>query len=1065
MVSAIEFAVRDVAGGTQRGMVAGEGQANFIQVGSGDSVSLNLSQASVAGYEQRGRDLVVKLIDGREITLTGYFDAAAGDTNHLYLSSDGMISEVFVTGNADGTLFANYGPVQGWDKWSPIDDLRMVSADPVASGVAIADERVGMAPFIPGLLAGGGGVGAAAAIGGGALLVGGLGSGGGSGSGGGRTPPTVDPQSKGTVTTNTTNPSLPVSGTGVPGDKVDVTVGGRTQTTTIGTDGTWSVRFPATNMPADGTHTATVVVTPPNLPPINLTGPIFLIDLTPPPIVAETGTKSVGHVENKDAYADGVTISGSSEAGATIRVQIGTHTQTTTVGANGKWSVNFTQTQVQGGEYEVPVSITATDINGNVTVKTETLVVDTVPHPISFDSVTGDNRVNLIESQSGLTVTGSSTPGARLDVSLQGVTKTVTTGADGRWSATYPTGTLPAGEYQATLTATTTDAAGNRSSASHNFQVDTTTAVAFTGQVAGDNIVNATEAAGGVTMTGTAQVGSTVSVAWNGATLPATVGANGTWSVNFPASGIPAGTYSATATVTATDAFGNTDRATREIRVDTETRVTVNPGQLGGDDVANGTEAGAGVALTGTAEAGASVAVTMEGVTRTVTAGSDGRWTANFAASEIRQGTYASTVSVRATDAAGNTASNTHNVNVDTEVRPFARSTLSTGADNILNAAEAASGLTVTGTVEPGSSVRVTFGTGQSRSATVDANGNWSLTVPASEVPAGENTVRLTANATDRFGNTSSISENVQVDTRVLNFQRTGDARLGGDGFLNAAETAAGLTMTGTSEPGSTILLRLSNGSEGNVNVGANGSWSYTFASSALPKGEGNASVTVTATDRVGNVANFTENFSFDTVAPTAPRVTADMGNVNNLNGIATAQSASNLAYYEVNETGAANRLTVQSEFNLNVNVDGVTLPSKYAVFSRDVPDGSYLVIRDVDTAGNEASTMYLRNTTETVAVDLNRTGLQNFDFGTIDLSAADATLSISEATINRIAGVDKTLTVKGDDGDVVTITSNAVFKSNITGTDGETYKIYTLGTGGATLLVDDDITLNTTGV
>lgn len=1059
MVSAIEFAVRDVAGGTQRGMVAGDGQANFIQVGSGDSVSLNLSQASVSAYEQRGRDLVIKLIDGREIILTGYFDAAPGDTNHLYLSSDGMIAEVFVTGNADGTLFASYGPVQGWDKWSPIDDLRMVSADPISSGVAVADERVGMAPFIPGLLAGGGGLGTAAAVGGGAILIGGLGG------GGGRKPPTVDGQPEGKVTTNTTNPTLPVSGTGQPGDKVDVTIGGKTQTTTIGTDGKWSVSFPATNLPADGTHVAQVVVTPPGSTPINLTGPSFLIDLTPPPVAAEGGTKSVGHTENLAAHADGVTISGSSEAGATIKVQIGTHTQTTTVGANGKWSVNFTQTQVQGGEYEIPVSITATDVNGNVTVKTETLVVDTVPHPITFDSVTSDNKVNFTESQSGLTVTGTSTAGATLQVTLQGVTQTAVVGSNGKWSVTYPSGTLPAGEYQATLTATTTDAAGNKSTVSHNFQVDTATSVAFTGQVAGDNTVNATEAAGGVTMTGTAQPGSSVSVAWNGATLPATVAANGTWSVTFPAAGIAAGTYAATATVSATDAFGNTASATRSVNVDTQTSVAVNPGQTGGDNVISGSEAAAGVSLTGTAEAGATVAVTMEGVTRTVTAGANGNWTANFAASEIRSGTYATTVSVRATDLAGNTATTTHNLNVDTQVSPFARSTLSTGADNILNAAEAASGLTVTGTVEPGSTVMVTFGNGQTRPATVDANGNWSLTVPASEVPAGENTVRLTANATDRFGNTSSISEDVKVDTRVLNFQRTGDAKLSGDGYLNAAETAAGLTVTGTSEPGSTIVLKLSNGSEGTVTVGANGTWSYTFAAAALPKGEGQASVTITATDRVGNVATFSENFNYDTVAPNAPRITADMGNDNNLNGIATAQSGSNLSYYEVNATGSANRLAVQSEFNLNVNVDGVTVPSKYAVFANEVPDGSYLVVRDVDTAGNESSTMYVRNTTGQVAVDLNRTGLQNFDFGTIDLTAADATLTINEATINRIAGVDKTLTIKGDVGDEVTISASAVFKSNVTAADGETYRIYTLGTGGATLLVDDDITLNTTGV
>ena len=78
MVSAIEFAVRSSAGGTQHGTVAGEGQGNFIQVGSGDSVSLNLARSSIVAYEQQGNDLLVKLADGRTVVLSGYFSEADG---------------------------------------------------------------------------------------------------------------------------------------------------------------------------------------------------------------------------------------------------------------------------------------------------------------------------------------------------------------------------------------------------------------------------------------------------------------------------------------------------------------------------------------------------------------------------------------------------------------------------------------------------------------------------------------------------------------------------------------------------------------------------------------------------------------------------------------------------------------------------------------------------------------------------------------------------------------------------------------------------------------------------
>ena len=1056
MVTAIQFAVRSSAGGTQHSSVAGEGQSNFIQVGSGDSVSLNLSRSSIVAYEQQGGDLVIKLVDGRSIVLAGYFNEAPGDTNHLYLSSEGEIVEVFVQETGNGVLFADYGPVSGWSKWSPLDDLRYTTADGVSEVLVASNEPAGMAPLVPGLL-GLGGVGGAAAIIGGAVVVGGLHGGGGTK----RTPPTVDAQPVTTVTTNTEDGSLHVSGTGQSGETVAVTIGTVTVTTTIGTDGKWAVTVPETGLPADGSYTATVVVTPSTGTPDTLTGPNFIIDLTPPAVSVVDGTKSTGDIENLVEYQDGVTITGQGEAGATIRVQIGTATQTTTVAANGSWSVTFTQSQVAAGEYEVPVTVTATDPLGNRTVITDTLVIDTVPHPIAFNPVTADNAVNLVESQAGLTVTGTSTAGATLTVTLQGVVQTTTVGADGRWSVTYAPGTLPGGEYTATLTATTVDVAGNTSSATHSFVVDTLTSVAFTGQVAGDNIVNATEAAGAIILTGTAQAGSTVSVAWNGTTLPATVGANGTWSVSFP--GAAGGTYSSTATVTATDAYGNTATATRTIQVDTETSVAVNPGQAGGDNILSGSEATSGLQLTGTAEAGATVRVTFEGITRTVTAGANGTWTANWTAAEVRPGSYASTVQVSASDAAGNTASTSYQINVDTEVNPFQRSTLSTGSDQIVNAVEAAAGLTVTGIVEAGSTVIVRFGSGQSRTATVGADGKWTLTIPAGDIPAGENNVTLTATATDRVGNTSTLTETVRVDTTVVNFAMT-SGRIGGDGILNASEVAAGLTLTGTSEVGATVVVRLASGASRTVTVGADGNWSATFAAADLPRGEATSAVTVTATDIAGNTSSLSQNFAVDTVAPANPWITNDAGTGNQISGIAIDARAGDVDYFTVAANGAVAEVTPQVKFTSDVNVDGQTVPSDWAFFPTPVHDGTYLVIRDQDAAGNESSTLYIRNTTGEVTVDLNRSGLGQFDFGTIDLTAADANLTLTEAQILRLAGADKQLTISGDTDDQVNLVGGT-YTGTTQVVNGETLKLYLVGSAGASVLIDDDITVNTSGV
>ncbi|MGL6208849.1 MAG: Ig-like domain-containing protein, partial [Paracoccaceae bacterium] len=1036
MVNAIEFAVRDSAGRIQHGTVAGEGQGNFIRVGSGDSVSLNVAQTSVVAYEQQGGDLLIKLTDGRSILLSNYFNEMPGDLNRLYLSTNGDIVEVQVTEGSDGVLYAGYGVPESWGKWSPLDDLRFTSADGVGAYVVASDDPAGMGPLIPGLL-GLGGLGTAAAVAGGAVLLGAGGGngggdggnggggnggggggngggGGGGGNGGGRATPTVDAQPVTTLTTNTTDPKMNVSGTGEPGDTVTVTIGTIVQTTTINTDGKWVVSYPSTGLPGDGSYTAQVVVTQPNGTATNLTGPALIIDMTPPEVEVTDGTKSVGDVENLAEHADGVTITGEGEPGASIEVLVGTHTQTTTVSATGTWSVTFTQTQIVAGEYEIPVKITATDPLGNRTVLNDTIVIDTVPHPITFDSVTADNVVNFTESQAGLVVTGTSTAGATMSITLQGVTQQAVVAANGTWTVTYPVGTLPGGEYTATLTATTTDAAGNASSKTHSFQVDTETSVAFSSTaVAGDNIVNATEAGAGVMLTGTTQPGATVSVAWNGTTLPATVAADGTWSVTFPSSAITAGTYSTTATVTATDAAGNTASATKTVQIDTQTSVTIaNPQVV--DNTVSGAEKTAGITLTGTAEAGASVAVTFEGVTRTVTAGSNGAWTASYASSEIRAGTYASTVTVTATDMAGNTATASHQINVDTEVQ-IARSTLSTGSDTILNGTEAAQGLTVTGTVEPGSTVVVKFGNGTSHNATVSTNGTWTVTIPASEVPAGENSVTLTATATDRVGNTATVTEQVSVDTLVRNFARTG-GEIAGDGVINATEAAQGVTMNGTVEPGSTVVVRLGNGAEQTVTAGANGTWTVTFASADIPRGEMDRTVTFTATDRAGNTATFSETIGIDTTAPGAPEVVSFSRDETGLRGIGAEYADNSYSFTRIDGNGTS------SAVNATRTDDTIYNETNFR-FAQTVPDGSYLVINTEDAAGNESSTLLIVNNTNAPNVDLSRAGLAAFDFTAIDLTfAPDADLTITEAQLRNLTGPDQQLMIKGAADDSVAL-------------------------------------------
>jgi hypothetical protein len=120
---------------------------------------------------------------------------------------------------------------------------------------------------------------------------------------------------------------------------------------------------------------------------------------------------------------------------------------------------------------------------------------------------------------------------------------------------------------------------------------------------------------------------------------------------------------------------------TRAITVDTITAMPVI-NLVAGNDVINGTETGS--AITGTAEAGASVALTLgTGNVRTVTADGSGNWSYTLVAADITaMGQGAETLSATATDTAGNVgAAGTRAITVDT-VAPVVTSTALNAAEN-----------------------------------------------------------------------------------------------------------------------------------------------------------------------------------------------------------------------------------------------------------------------------------------------------------------------------------------------------------------------------------------------
>jgi hypothetical protein len=307
----------------------------------------------------------------------------------------------------------------------------------------------------------------------------------------------------------------------------------------------------------------------------------------------------------------------------------------------------------------------------------------------------------------------------------------------------------------------------------------------------------------------------------------------------------------------------------------------------------------------------------------------------------------------------------------------------------------------------------------------------------------------------DAYGNVGTATRNVTVDT-LATASFAANQAFGAS--VNAAEAAAGVNLTGLADAGSSVMVNFE-GQTRTVTADANGNWTANFSiAHLLGAGAIDATqrmATVIATDVNGNAsAAQTLAVTVDTRAPDDPFVTADFGVGSGPSGIATATMPGDYSYFAVPNTGAATALTVTA---IVPTVSG-GINSELALFNGAVPDGSYLVIRDVDAAGNESSTLYLRSTTE-VNIDVNRPGLAQFDFGTIDLTSADANLTLDAAKVLALTGADKQLMVTGNGDDVVNI-SGATNTNTTTTMNGETYRIYTLGSG-TTVLLDDDMQIN----
>ena len=832
-MSAIQYVIRDGAGIVQRGAVEDSNSSTAnLALAQGDSVSLNLRPSDVASYTRSGDDLVLSLADGRKIVLSDYFNADGSEAVDLYLTDHGTLFAVDI----DPADQISFDEAASWGKWSELDALTFPN-DPVVEPISVADAAdaavdealvnnaigtgtgglatddevasQGIGLGLGALGATGLGSGALAALGlGAAVVAGGAMGSDGSGSGGPGTggdtavdDPTVN-QANATYTIGGADALMVrVTGTAEPGATVQVQVGDKTMTVTANENGIWRASFSGDNFPSDGTYEAVVTVTNPDGSVVVLDGPSVLIDTVAPDVDAGGNAGMGGDWINADAADDGVTITGTGEPGRELVVKITGQTRVTTVGDDGTWTVEFGDGELPDGEYATDVTVTATDAFGNQTVQVQSLAIDTVAPELAVGAIEGDNVANADERADGIEVSGTSEPGATLVVSYGDASYETVAGVDGSWNVTFAATDFAEGDYEAVITAVATDGAGNATMTTSILHIDTEGSVTIEpGTDGGEPVVNTENSGDGVELSGTAEPGSTVSVDYDGGTYVADVAADGSWTVTVPAENVTGGEYDVDVTVTATDAAGNTSSTTSTVSVDTETQVTVDTDYAGTDMLIGADDADAGVTFTGTAEAGASVEVSFEGSSHTATAGGDGSWSVTFPTAEIPEGDYDGTLNVTVTDIAGNTASETVTVPVDTTAY-VAFSTDPVETDGTVNAAEAGDGVVLTGATFPGSVVTVTDGT-HTYTATVAGDGSWSVTVPAGDLPAGETDVTYTANAVSASGNSSSSEITVEVDTVT---SATLETPFTADNVVSGGERDAGVTFTGMAEPGSSV--------------------------------------------------------------------------------------------------------------------------------------------------------------------------------------------------------------------------------------------------------------------
>ena len=677
---------------------------------------------------------------------------------------------------------------------------------------------------------------------GGAAVLGLAAAGGGGGGGGdGQAPQgNISLTLKSATYFNTRFPVL--NGTAEPGSEVQVRIdtdgdqhANVTYTTKADENGNWAVDL-KTATPSSGTLPATGLSDTNSLEVVGSNkGVQSTLPLTTlhfddtPPASAEVASVAGDNIITAPEKAAGVTISGTAEANGSVELKLGTVTRLVAVDANGTWSTTLQADDLPAADGSYTLSATAIDAAGNRAPEvTSKVIMNTTGTAAIIGTISEDGYVNAKEAAAPVKVMGTAAPNSKVALWLtdeKNPLAEVQADANGKWEAGVP---LPAGlaDGKHVLSVTTTNAQGNTATSKAEFTLDKTPpAPAANLKLEGnDTTITSTEAKNGVSLSGTGEAGTKVTVSIGGGkTQTATVGANGGWKVEFKEGDLPMpGQGNSTNTafnVVLQDKAGNDSAvATQNVTLQGPLLPLGKPiiSTIAGDDIINAAEAQGAVSVSGIADAGSIVHVKLGNTpVPDVTADANGRWTAQLTnLARVPDGSYDVTA-VASQPGRENSVAATHKITLDKTAPGQPTNIKTNGGDTTISAEEAKTGkITFTGNTPTGAqnadTVTVTWN-GVSKPGTV-TNGKWSVdfdSVPS--VPAGQasTNANVTVVAHDKAGNNSTTAtQAITVQNSALPSLAPTIDPVTADNIVNKAESGA-VTITGTAAPGATMLVKV----------------------------------------------------------------------------------------------------------------------------------------------------------------------------------------------------------------------------------------------------------------